>query len=86
MSEAQNQPWSRFADAPVVQVVATSPLAIKSAQPLEVAVVDLKMSFWSMVVFMVKWSLASIPAMLILALPLFFGVVFLAGLGARTAP
>lgn len=36
------------------------------AQP--VVVVDIKMSFWSMVVFMVKWVLAAIPAMLILAL------------------
>lgn len=33
-----------------------------------VVVVDIKMSFWSMVVFMVKWVLAAIPAMLILAL------------------
>lgn len=34
------------------------------AQP--VVVVDLKMSFWSMVVFMVKWAIAAIPAFLIL--------------------
>ncbi|MBL8984108.1 MAG: hypothetical protein JNL26_18120 [Gemmatimonadetes bacterium] len=33
-----------------------------------VQVVDIKMSFGSMVVFMVKWSLASIPAMIILIL------------------
>lgn len=32
-----------------------------------VVVVDISMSFWSMVVFMVKWVLASIPAVLILA-------------------
>lgn len=36
------------------------------AQP--VVVVDLKMSFWSMVVFMVKWAIAAIPAFLILFL------------------
>lgn len=31
-----------------------------------VVVTDIKMSFWSMVVFMVKWAIAAIPAMLIL--------------------
>ncbi len=31
-----------------------------------VVVIDIKMSFWSMVVFMVKWAIASIPAMIIL--------------------
>lgn len=34
----------------------------------EVTVVDIKMPFWSMVVFMVKWAIASIPALIILAL------------------
>lgn len=33
-----------------------------------VVVVDIKMSFWSMVIFMVKWAIAAIPALLILAL------------------
>ena len=32
----------------------------------EVIVIDVKMKFWSMVVFMVKWAFASIPAILIL--------------------
>lgn len=32
----------------------------------EVVVTDIKMSFWSMVIFMIKWVLASIPAFLIL--------------------
>lgn len=32
----------------------------------EVIVVDIKMPFWSMVVFMVKWSIAAIPAIIIL--------------------
>lgn len=39
----------------------------------EVTVVDIKMPFWSMVVFMVKWSIAAIPAILIL-------VIFAAGI------
>ena len=33
-----------------------------------VVVTDIHMPFWSMVIFMVKWALASIPAILILAL------------------
>lgn len=32
-----------------------------------VVVVDIKMRFWSMVVFMVKAAIAAIPAMIILA-------------------
>jgi uncharacterized membrane protein (DUF4010 family) len=32
----------------------------------EVTVVDIKMPFWSMVTFMVKWSIAAIPAIIIL--------------------
>lgn len=32
----------------------------------EVVVVDIKMRFWSMVFFMVKWVIASIPAIIIL--------------------
>jgi hypothetical protein len=31
-----------------------------------VVVVDVKMPFWSMVTFMVKWAIASIPAIIIL--------------------
>lgn len=34
----------------------------------EVIVVDVKMRFWSMVMFMVKWAIASIPALIILAM------------------
>jgi hypothetical protein len=33
-----------------------------------VVVVDVKMPFLSMVVFMVKWAIASIPALVILAI------------------
>lgn len=46
---------------PVIDVIEKYP----GAQP--VVVVDLRMSFWAMVVFMVKWVIASIPAFLILA-------------------
>jgi hypothetical protein len=36
------------------------------AQNAEVVVADIKMPFWSMITFMVKWVIASIPAFLIL--------------------
>lgn len=35
-------------------------------RPQEVVVTDVAMPFWSMVTFMVKWAIASIPAFLIL--------------------
>ena len=34
----------------------------------EVVVTDIKIPFWSMVVLMVKWAIAAIPAVLILML------------------
>ena len=39
-----------------------------SAEPNEVVVVDVKIPFWSMVILLVKWALASIPAIVILFL------------------
>ena len=43
----------------------------------EVNIVDIKMPFWSMVIFMVKVTIASIPAMIILSiLYLMFALVF----------
>lgn len=50
-----------------------------SERPDEVVVADIRMGFGSMVVFMVKWVLASIPALLILALLGAFASAFLAG-------
>ena len=44
--------------------VEASTRGLSGAQP--VVVVDVQMRFWSMVVFMVKWALASIPALVIL--------------------
>ncbi len=38
------------------------------SQKNQVTVVDIKMPFWSMVIFMVKWAIAAIPAILILVL------------------
>lgn len=48
----------------------------------EVIVVDLKMSFWSMVVFMVKWAIASIPALIILAVIATLVAMVLGGVGS----
>ena len=78
-SAQKAQPWARYADAPVVQVVPIDPLPVKTSAPLQVTVVDLKMSFSSMVIFMVKWSLASTPAVIILTLIVFL-VFFVLGM------
>lgn len=48
----------------------------------EVVVVDLKMSFWSMVVFMVKWAIAAIPAIIILAVIGTLVAIVLGGVGS----
>lgn len=45
-----------------------------------VVVVDVKMPFWSMVFFMVKWALASIPAVIILVVIAMFAVAIFGGL------
>jgi hypothetical protein len=37
-------------------------------EPASVRIIDVKMPFGSMVVFMVKWAIAAIPALIILAL------------------
>ncbi|MBO8093655.1 MAG: hypothetical protein J7D60_10125 [Prosthecochloris sp.] len=44
----------------------------------EVVVTDIQMPFWSMVKFMIKWAIASIPAIIIL----YFLVILLVGLFA----
>ncbi|QRY79359.1 hypothetical protein JVX91_27985 [Pseudomonas sp. PDNC002] len=51
------------------------------AQP--VVVMDVNMSFGSMVLFMIKWGIASIPALIILGAIYVFGMTFFLGfLGA----
>ena len=42
-----------------------------SEEPPKVKVIDFDMSFSSMVIFMVKWTIASIPAMIILFVIMF---------------
>jgi hypothetical protein len=46
-----------------------------------VVVTDVKMPFWSMVVFMVKWAIASIPAFFILAIIWFLVAALFSGIG-----
>jgi len=56
----------------------------------KVIVTDIQMPFWSMVVFMIKWTVASVPALIILSFlvglvvvligALFSGLGFLPGL------
>jgi hypothetical protein len=59
-----------------------------SAEPNEVVVVDVKIPFWSMVTLLVKWALASIPAIIILfvlgaLMSFLFGSVFHWGFPGR---
>lgn len=49
----------------------------RGAQP--VVVLDVNMSFGSMVVFMIKWALAAIPALIILAVIAFFLIALFGG-------
>ena len=52
-----------------------------------VVVTDIRMPFWSMVVFMVKWAIAAIPALVILTgiwwitVALFGGMGMMVGMG-----
>ena len=43
----------------------------------KVIVTDIQMPFWSMVIFMVQWVIASIPALIILAVLAFFALMAL---------
>lgn len=61
--------------------------ATQQPQPMpekkEVVVTDIKMPFGSMVVFMIKWAIAAIPAFIILAiLGLIVSTVFMGGCAA----
>jgi hypothetical protein len=57
------------------------------AAPHRIAVVDVDISFWRMVMILVKWSFAAIPAMIIVGViyAIFFGVIgwLLYSLGLR---
>ena len=44
--------------------------------PQQVVIKDIEMNFWSMVAFMVKWSIAAIPAFIVLFLVAFVLAAF----------
>ncbi len=52
---------------------------MEKTTPQEVTVVDIRMPFWSIVVLLVKWAIAAIPAMFILSIPIFLIAAFLGG-------
>jgi hypothetical protein len=52
------------------------------SSPQRVVVTDVRMPFWSMVQFMVKWAIAAIPAMIILVLVVVASTAFVSGLVA----
>ena len=58
-------------------------IEIDDSNKNEVVITDIKMQFSSMVVFMVKWVIASIPAMIILFLVGFL-VMGVFGVGIAT--
>lgn len=78
------------ATRPIVTVAVTPPPYVSPAlagpsESLRVVVTDVHMPFGSMVIFMIKWAFASIPAMLIVAFVLgalgMLGTMALAALG-----
>ena len=52
---------------------------MNSGDRQEVVVVDIQMRFWSMVGFMVKWAIATIPALIILIV---IGAIVIAAVGS----
>lgn len=58
--------------------------SVSAARP--VVVVDIKMGFWSMVIFMVKWAFASIPALIIIFLIGTAVLSFFAGFMSYSSP
>ena len=54
------------------------------ANTQRVVVTDIHMPFWSMVIFMVKWALASIPAIIILTVIAALAWRVITGLDTKT--
>lgn len=54
--------------------------------PRETVVTDIRMPFWSMVVFMVKWAIAAIPALILLAVIGLTLTLLFSGLYATFSP
>ena len=63
---AQQKRFESLGVAPANQQQPQAQRKVSSSKSGEVVIVDVKMPFWSMVVFMVKWAFAAIPAMIII--------------------
>lgn len=50
-------------------------------EPTRIVVTDIRMPLWSMVIFMVKWAIAAIPALIILATIWIVLVTLFGGMG-----
>ena len=72
-ASGDHQPWQQTHATTVVQFPTT----------MQVVVTDIHMSFSSMVVFMVKWTLASIPAFIILFVLALVCILVINVLGVR---
>ena len=66
-------------ESPISKGLKTAIKKAKSDKPQKVIVTDISMPFGSMVSFMVKWSIASIPALIILFLIGLFLVTIFGG-------
>jgi len=62
-------------------VAGGGPEVATSSGPIACKVVDVDMPFWSMVTFMVKFAMASIPALIILTVYMVLAVAILAAIG-----
>ena len=76
ISDAFNDGSNKQSNSKTIEVSAT-----QSHNANEVIITDIKMKFGSMVEFMVKWVLASIPAIIILIMVLYLITAILIGLG-----
>ncbi|WP_197674163.1 MULTISPECIES: hypothetical protein [unclassified Pseudomonas] len=71
-AQVQNSPQKQKSFRMAADHVQVATRGLDGVQP--VVVVDIQMRFWSMMVFMVKWMLAAIPAFIV-----FVGIVGMLG-------
>lgn len=71
--------------APVIEDNKTTskPSSDRTTEPNYVIVTDFRMGFLSMVTFMVKWAIASIPALMILGIIFYFIIIFFGVLNGK---
>jgi hypothetical protein len=61
----------------------TDTTVVTASSNNRVVVTDIEMPFWSMVIFMTKWALATIPVALVL---LFLGMVLISAVMGTSLP